>query len=103
LIHLVDAANPRFMQQIQSVERILADLRLVSIPTLLVLNKSDLVDPSLLEAMVKQLSQEGSRQVVTVSALNAGSLRSLLEQTGSLLARDLAQPGQSRHLSQTVN
>jgi GTP-binding protein HflX len=103
LVHLVDAANPRFMQQIESVERILADLRLVSIPTLLVLNKSDLVEQSVLDAIVKQLSQEGSRQVITVSALNAGSLHSLLETAGSLLARDLAQTGQPRHLSQTAN
>ncbi len=103
LIHLVDAANPRLMQQIESVERILADLRLVTIPTLLALNKSDLVEQSVLDAMIKQLSQEGSRQVIAVSALNAGSLRSLLETAGSLLARDLAQIGQSLHLSRTAN
>ena len=44
LIHLVDVSNPRFVQQIESVERILRELQLAEIPTVLALNKADLVD-----------------------------------------------------------
>jgi GTP-binding protein HflX len=42
LIHLVDLSNPRFEEQIRSVERILHDLELDRIPRLLVFNKIDL-------------------------------------------------------------
>jgi GTP-binding protein HflX len=41
LVHLVDASNPRFEQQIDSVEKILAELGLGSRPLLLVFNKTD--------------------------------------------------------------
>lgn len=43
LIHLVDASNPRFEEQIGQVEQILADLDLGDKPRLLVFNKSDLL------------------------------------------------------------
>jgi GTP-binding protein HflX len=102
LIHLVDASNPRCLQQIESVERILADLKLIEIPTLLVLNKSDLVEPALMESLLKQVRQEGRREAVAVSALDASSLESLLEKTGSVLARDFSQ-SQGRRLSRAAN
>ena len=41
LMHVVDVSNPRFEQQIKSVEQILSDLGLGMIPRLLVLNKID--------------------------------------------------------------
>ena len=44
LIHLVDAANPRWQQQVESVNRTLAELELQEIPRLLVFNKTDLVE-----------------------------------------------------------
>ena len=43
LLHVVDLANPRFEEQIASVERILLELELDRIPRLLVFNKVDLV------------------------------------------------------------
>jgi GTP-binding protein HflX len=43
LLHLVDFSNPRFEQQIRSVETILSDLKLSGRPQLLVFNKADLV------------------------------------------------------------
>src|SRR5256886_1908749 len=51
LVHLVDAANPRWQQQIQSVERTLMELKLNEIPRLLVFNKIDRVDSDTLTAM----------------------------------------------------
>src|SRR5947207_5544508 len=44
LIHAVDVSNPRWVQQVQSVKRILSELKLADIPTILALNKTDLVD-----------------------------------------------------------
>jgi GTP-binding protein HflX len=101
LIHLVDASNPRFMQQIESVDRILAELKLIEIPTLMALNKSDLIDPVHLEAIVKQVSASG-RETVALSALKSASLQALLEKAGAMLARDLAIGSQDQRLFRTA-
>ncbi len=88
LIHLVDVSNRRFNQQIDSVERILRDLKFAEIPTLVALNKADLVEPDFLAASLRQMTQEG-RDAVAISATNPGSLQPLLEKAGMILARDL--------------
>jgi GTP-binding protein HflX len=44
LLHLVDISNPRFEQQMRSVEKILSELELSGRPQLLVFNKADRVD-----------------------------------------------------------
>jgi len=44
LLHVVDISNPRFQEQIASVERTLADLDLHRKETIMVLNKTDLVE-----------------------------------------------------------
>ena len=43
LLHVVDISNPRFEEQIRSVDRILSDLDLEEIPRILVFNKIDLI------------------------------------------------------------
>ncbi len=43
LLHIVDASNPEFPEQILSVEDILSDLALDNIPILVLLNKADLL------------------------------------------------------------
>lgn len=102
LVHLVDAANPRMLQQVESVERILAELNLLEIPSLLVLNKTDLIEKDALETIINQLSQEGRREVVAISALQPASLKPLLDRVGSLLARDLMATADSQPLSRTA-
>ncbi|HKQ99904.1 MAG TPA: GTPase HflX [Pyrinomonadaceae bacterium] len=89
LIHLVDASNPRWQQQLESVERILAELNFNQIPRLTVFNKADLVDSEALEAIMRQASQSEARNVVAVSATEPQSLRPMLEQASAILARDL--------------
>jgi GTP-binding protein HflX len=89
LIHLVDASNPRFVQQIGSVERILRELRLAEIPTVIALNKADLVDENTIQSVLRQVTQEGTRDAVVISATDARSIGPLLEQAGAILARDL--------------
>ncbi|MCM3901090.1 MAG: GTPase HflX [Pyrinomonadaceae bacterium] len=89
LIHLVDASNPRFVQQIGSVERILRELHLAEIPTILALNKADLVDANTIQAVFRQVTQERTRDAVVISATDARSIEPLLAKAGAILARNL--------------
>ena len=91
LLLLVDAANPRWLQQLESVERILADLEYNRIPRLVVFNKADMVQPDAMEAIIRQASLNGEREGVAISALKSESLRPLLERAGELLARNLVE------------
>lgn len=73
LLHVVDVSNPRFGQQIASVERILSDLKLADKKRLLVFNKTD------------RLTGEESGNLsirfdaVGVSALDTATFRPLLD------------------------
>lgn len=89
LIHLVDISNPRWPQQIQSVARILEELHIVQIPTILALNKADLVDAATLQGISRQLTQGGEREVVAISATERKTLPTLLEKVGKMLSQDL--------------
>jgi GTP-binding protein HflX len=89
LIHLVDAANPRWEQQLQSVERILGELKYNQIPRLTVFNKADLLDASAVESILRQASQRGAPEPVAVSATDSKTLRPMLERASAILARDL--------------
>jgi GTP-binding protein HflX len=94
LLHLVDASNPRWWQQLESVERILGELNFGAIPRLLVFNKADLVDAPTLEAMTRRASQNGARECIDITATRPETLRPMLERAGALLARNLvSEPG----------
>jgi GTP-binding protein HflX len=73
LLHVIDISNPRYEEQIESVERILESLELDRIAVLRVLNKKDLVDP----VTVKKLA--GTLDAVAVSAKDEQTLGPLLE------------------------
>jgi GTPase len=45
LLHVVDAANPNFPEQMAQVRRVLQDIQAQNIPQILVFNKSDLLPP----------------------------------------------------------
>lgn len=97
LLLLVDAANPRWLQQLESVERILSELHYNRIPRLVVFNKADLIGKDELASIMRQASLSGERECVAISALKPESLRPLLERAGQMLARDLVvQPDYSR-------
>ena len=89
LLQLLDAANPRWQQQLESVDRILNELDFARIPRLVVFNKADLLDAEILAAMMRQAGCDGERRCLAVSALDARSLRPMLQQAGEILARDL--------------
>ena len=85
LIHLVDASNPRWQQQIASVDRILADLEFQNIPRLIVFNKSDLMSNENLRGMIRRAGLESGQQVIAISAVKRDSLRPLLEAVENFL------------------
>ncbi len=81
LIHVVDAANPRFEEQISQVDTILEELGLGEKPRLLVYNKSDLVTALRKKDPVSfiRVRQSGRRyRAISVSALERTTLEPLL-------------------------
>nr|MBA3438877.1 GTPase HflX [Pyrinomonadaceae bacterium] len=91
LIHLVDAANERWLQQLESVERILGELGFADIPRLVVFNKIDLIDQDAAEAILRHAAAGGAREGIAVSATKASTLQSLLGRAGQILARNLME------------
>ncbi len=79
LLHIIDISNPRFEEQIKSVEKILADLKLHKTPTMRVLNKIDLVDSQTSIRLGRQLKG------TAISAKSKSTLRPLMEKLETLL------------------
>ncbi len=82
LIHLVDISNPRFEEQIGSVQKILFGLELSHIPRLLVFNKEDRVETSLVKSACERFGG------ISVSAVNRSTLHRLLTATERMLWKD---------------
>ncbi len=79
LLHIIDISNPRFEEQIKSVEKILADLNLQNTATMRVLNKIDRVDSQISIRLRRQL------QGTAVSAKSKSTLGPLIEKMEGLL------------------
>ncbi len=79
LIHLVDASSAQFEGHISAVEKIIDDLGLSGLPSLLVFNKSDLLDPE----QAKWLAE--SRRALAVSAMDKRSLLPLVDKVSEIL------------------
>jgi GTP-binding protein HflX len=79
LLHVVDANTPRMEEQIEAVESVLERLDLKAIPTLLVLNKTDLVDDFTKEVLVKRFGG------VAISALAPKTFSELLRKMEELI------------------
>ncbi|MCB1024973.1 MAG: GTPase HflX [Acidobacteria bacterium] len=89
LIHLVDASNPRALQQVRSVDKILTDLELQDIPCIVALNKTDRVDKDSVRNLTKQIKLDNEHDCVAVSAIRKKSLEPLIEALGEILAKDI--------------
>jgi len=85
LIHLVDAANPRWRQQIASVNRILSELEFDRIPRLLVFNKTDMIDSATMDVMMRSCQAEQSGDCLAISARDRSTLELLLRRIGTTL------------------
>ncbi|MFP4476252.1 MAG: GTPase HflX [Desulfatibacillaceae bacterium] len=90
LLHVIDAANPRHEEQIRSVELILEELGLNSIPVVRVLNKKDLLDPKAVANMERNLS------AVAISATRRESLDVLVEHLQDTIESEWEPPWQEQ-------
>jgi GTP-binding protein HflX len=91
LVHVVDAGNPRWQQQISSVDRILTELEFNRIPRLLVFNKTDTIDRPIAEAMVRITSIQNGGESIAISALHPETLGPLLRKFGEALGPAVEQ------------
>jgi len=73
LLHVIDIGNPRFEDQIESVERLLSDLNLNKIPMLRVFNKQDLVKKETVENLFRLYDS------IPISANSESTLAPLIE------------------------
>lgn len=73
LLHVIDIGNPRFEDQIESVERLLSDLNLNKIPMLRIFNKQDLVEKETVENLCRLYDS------IPISANNESTLAPLIE------------------------
>ncbi|UCD33462.1 MAG: GTPase HflX [Desulfobacterales bacterium] len=79
LVHVIDISNPRFKNQIQSVERILSDLNLNDISLIRVLNKKDLVARETTEKLATSLNG------IPISANDESTMMPLIEKMESFI------------------
>ncbi len=85
LVHVVDASNPRVLQQIASVNKILSDLEFNEIPQLIVLNKADLLESDVIEQLSRQISLDSGLTSVAISAIARETLRPMVEAVGEMV------------------
>ena len=79
LIHVVDAASPRYEDQIKTVIKVLEDLGLNNIPTIMAFNKTDLLPGDEVRMMTKNM------RGIAISAIHPPSLTALTERIESLI------------------
>ena len=79
LLHVVDASDPGLDRKMDAVNRVLSDLDLNSISRLIVMNKADMVDPSLLEGLCQR------HDAVAISALKRSGLEQLIRAAEGLI------------------
>lgn len=79
LLHVIDISNPRFKEQIKSVERVLDELQLEGIPFIRVLNKQDLLEDEIVGQLVSNF--EG----LAISANERSTLMPLIEKMETMV------------------
>jgi GTP-binding protein HflX len=83
LLHLVDASNPRFEDQIRQVRSILEELELDTIPELVVFNKVDQLEPLKKRDTVAYLRVKQAQmryKAISISAVQRPTLLPLLDE-----------------------
>jgi GTPase len=76
---VIDISNPRYAQQVDSVEKILEELGLDTIPAIRVLNKKDRLDSDALQACLNRLGG------IAISAPRRDTLIPLVERIQDLV------------------
>jgi GTP-binding protein HflX len=83
LLHVADVSSPQLEAQLGAVERILEELELSGLPRLLVLNKSDRIDPE------EARNQAARYQAPVITALDPATLPPLVARIQELLWREI--------------
>jgi len=81
LLHMVDLANPLYEEQIQIIEKVLAEIGAGEIPTILAPNKVDLAGA----VPLARLKTGGVAEVCPISALTGAGVNGLLAAVGRIL------------------
>lgn len=105
LLHVVDASNPAFPEQIAEVEKVLKEIGADHIHQILVFNKLDLVPTDRYPSSLRETYEWDGRQLMrlSVSARNGNGLPELREQLAIVAARGggaLKTPGDELEFSQ---
>jgi GTPase len=79
ILHLVDASNPVFAEQMNAVDDLMAELGIDNTPRLLVFNKRDRVDPDDLALILEEYD------AIAISALDRDSLGELTQRIERVL------------------
>jgi GTP-binding protein HflX len=79
LLHVVDASDPDMERKMDAVSRVLTDLELSAIPRLIVMNKTDRVDPSYVDGLCHR------HEAIAVSALKREGLDKLMASAEALI------------------
>jgi len=79
LLHVVDASDPNLERKMDAVNRVLSDLDLNSIRQLVVMNKAEVVEPSVLQRLCR------AHDAIAVSALKRQGLEELLAAAEKLI------------------
>ena len=87
-LHVVDAADPRFEDNIKAVESVLAQIGALEVPRLLVFNKADLVE-GMPAGLVRD--ENGRPARVHVSAKTGAGTADLIQAISELIAVDLCE------------
>jgi GTP-binding protein HflX len=86
-LHIIDISNPRYEEQIKSVEKILADLNLQNTPTIRVLNKMDRVSPQ------TQIRLSRKLKGIAISARSKVTLLPLIVEMEKIVEKKVTQYG----------
>jgi GTP-binding protein HflX len=94
LLHVVDAANPNYPEQIAQVQRVLHEIGAADVPQVLVFNKIDLLDASRQPLQASDLFELEGVQMprVFVSGRTSAGLPALRQQLAHQLSQRNAQP-----------
>ena len=94
LLHVVDAASPDFPEQMEQVQRVLAEIGAQDIPQVLVFNKLDAIAPERRPAQLQDQFEVQGKQIprIFVSAQTGEGLAELRELLGRMACDALLEP-----------
>ena len=99
LLHVVDASNPEFVEQIEQVQRVLGEIGAADIPQLLVFNKMDALPPERRPVrMADEFEIEGVQTPrVFVSARSLEGLPLLRQRLSEIVGSSGERPANATH------